>query len=456
MFFILLQYGMDSITSAQSVTIVPFISQVAGRTDWAKKGIVYDHLNLNLYYSVSFIQPDGSGYRDLTKNRPGCPQKNNGQPAFDPNGRYVVFQAEKDVNFDTADVHYGPSSLSTPGAGINCDLWVLDLQDSVFTRLTNIPTKRTFSDTTKYTGVLHPQFSHNGKKLLWGECIDGARHSPFGFWRLNISDFDTTGGFPHLINTMRYDSGGVLGNFTFLETSGGFSPDDSSIIYCANAITGQPVDFMDIYTFNFYTNQLINLTTDTLEYDEHSHYSYDGSKVLWMSSRGIPDDSIQNPKADYWLMNKDGTNKTRLTYFNDSTSADYLNFAQRGRVIASDNTWSPFGGDTALCYLQVYDSAGGYHQELVFLVNPSSVNSIDAHIFTDNTVTVFPNPASTQIKIIIPFKTNFEIEISNILGETAIKSKNHVLINVSTLTNGIYFLKATFAGKQIIKTFIKD
>ena len=200
---------------------------------------------------------------------------------------------------------------------------------------------------------------------------------------------------------------------------------------------------MDIYTFNFYTQLLTNLTPDTLEYDEHSHFNNDGSKVLWMSSRNVQNDSLQNPKAEYWLMNSDGSNKTQLTFFNDSTTADYKNFAQRGRVIASDNVWSPFGGDTALCYLQIYDSTGAYHQELVYLAIPSTINFIPSVKSSNHALSIFPNPSASS-KLNIQLSLNPRPNKIYILDITERKIAEYNFsdqINISQLNSGIYFVQ---------------
>ena len=56
--------------------------------------------------------------------------------------------------------------------------------------------------------------------------------------------------------------------------------------------------YMDIYAFNFYTNQLVDLTPDSNVWDEHSHYTHDGNNILWMNSAGYTfiDDVTQVPK----------------------------------------------------------------------------------------------------------------------------------------------------------------
>ena len=214
---------------AQSPRVVPFITN-GGRVDWAVNGIAYDFLDTATgYYEMGLIQPDGSGFINLTKGVANIPQRHNGNPAcYYPTGRYIIYEAEKDSNYNPADAFYGNSANSTPGIGLNCDLWVVDLQTMTFTRLTNLPTKRTHNDTTKTSGILHPQFSHDGNKVLWSQCInidDTSRGTALpGLWEMNISDFDTTGGTPQLTNTVHYTTGGVLGDFTFLETSGGFYP----------------------------------------------------------------------------------------------------------------------------------------------------------------------------------------------------------------------------------------
>jgi len=97
---------------------------------------------------------------------------------------------------------------------------------------------------------------------------------------------------------------------------------------------------LDIYLFDLATQRLTNLTNTPNIWDEHAQISPDGEKIVWASSAGYPTDP-NHPEAvslDLWLMNVDGTEKKRLTYFNDPSAPEYL-----GRVAAGDSTFSPDG-----------------------------------------------------------------------------------------------------------------
>jgi hypothetical protein len=51
--------------------------------------------------------------------------------------------------------------------------------------------------------------------------------------------------------------------------------------------------------------------------------------------------------TDYWLMNADGSDKERLTYFNQAGCPE----SSDERVTVADNSWGP-QGDKIIAYLQ--------------------------------------------------------------------------------------------------------
>ena len=67
------------------------------------------------------------------------------------------------------------------------------------------------------------------------------------------------------------------------------------------------------------------------------------------------------------------------------------------------------------------------------------INNPDA----SSAIQVYPNPASTEIKINLPSENNFEIEIINTLGQTVMVSKAQPqnTIDISQFSNGIYFVR---------------
>lgn len=95
------------------------------------------------------------------------------------------------------------------------------------------------------------------------------------------------------------------------------------------------------------SGELRKLTDEPDVWDEHAHYSPDGTTIVWASSRGYPYDNkttgfgevARSLKLDYWLMDADGTNKHRLTYFNQPGAIEYVGH----QAIVADSSWSPDG-----------------------------------------------------------------------------------------------------------------
>jgi len=308
---------------------------------------LYDHGGgdvFDSYFDVIVVDSDGSNERCVTCVCDGlvnCPRRHNGNPVWHPDGSYIVYTGEKQGN---------PAQLissARPGSGYNCELWAYRTSDQVFTRLTSLELGSTSEDAQ---GTIHPQFSHSGGKLLWAERVGGqgtpwpgGLPGPWGEWVLKVADFDTSSGAPKLLGTVSYQPGS---QHDFYE-SHGFSPDDSKILFSGNLEADQPVTGLDIYELDLRTQELKRLTHTPGDWDEHAHYSPDGRKIAWMSSAGMVVDwpplligREWRPyiKTELWLMDSDGSNKVRLTAYNE-TEPD-------GRhCVVSDSEWDPNGTD---------------------------------------------------------------------------------------------------------------
>jgi Tol biopolymer transport system component len=325
-------------TSAQGYEVVRLttLTTKGGRVDWSPDGewIAYDRRGPDGFWDVYRVHLDGTGNECFTCDMPALPNRHQGNPAYHPSGRWLVFQAEQPYHY--ADSIHWPCE---PGRGIYNELWLLDLEAGAFHKL------NTVNNRPPAGGSLHPQFSRDGTKLLWGD-FQGGRGGEFGDWRIAVADFVTTP-VPHLENITYYEPGERK---IWYETHG-WSLDDSKILFTAATLSGQNDLAMDIYWMDLSTEELIRLTESSgrggepAEWDEHAHLSPLGGVIAWMSSNGYgidpdPDAPVTDwLRCELWLMNADGSDKRRVTYFNEPGHPEFAG----GRAVVSDLAWSPDG-----------------------------------------------------------------------------------------------------------------
>lgn len=309
------------------------ITKQGGRVDWSPNGslIAFDRLGEDGYYDVWLMRPDGSEQRCLTCDKAQLPQKHNGNPVWSPDGKYLVFQSVdpnlKGLPFILSEQE---KLLTGPGVGINNNIWLMTKNGDQFWQLTHIADKM---------GLLHPHFSHDGKKLLWSERVSNEP-KPQGQWVIKIADLEFQHTFVgpdfwYLANIQTFQPV----NMRFYETHG-FTPDNQKVIF--SATPDGLFNHLEIYLYDLKTEELKQLTGPDEQWDEHAQLSPDGTKIVWMSSRDIEQELKQDKgMTEFWLMNTDGSNKQRLTYFNDPTAPEHI-FLEGG-IVSKDNNWSPDG-----------------------------------------------------------------------------------------------------------------
>ena len=314
-----------SVPRGENLAGLKIITEDGGHLSWSKKTgqIAFDRLGKDGYFDLWLMNPDGSGQKCLTSDHPLLPNKHIGQPAWHPGGKLLVIQAEK------ANVPRYADTRCAPGAGALNDLWVITADGRSAWKIYAVRDEVS----RDAGGVLHPHFSNDGTHLFWAERLRDNR-KPFGEWVLRIADFyfDEDQG-PRLGAIRDYNPGG---GSSFFE-SHSFSPDDRYVLF-----TGNQDGPLEIYEMNVANGSTRRMTDHSaMTWDEHAHYSPDGKKIVWMSSRDLrfrikPFDL----QTDFWIMNLDGSNQTRLTRFHDPQHPHYLG---RPFAVAADSDWSPDG-----------------------------------------------------------------------------------------------------------------
>ena len=247
------------------------INAQGGRVDWKPNSstIAYDKRGKGGCYDVYEMQRDGSGQTCLTCDHPQLPTGTIGQPAYHPNGRFMVLQAEKQKKNGKQC-----GLFTNPGAGVNNDLWIINLDNG---------DAQLIYESAK--GVLHPHFSPDGTKLLWSDLYGNANFfSPsqkVGRWALKIADVKITG------NNLSISSARTLvptqQSGEGMAEAHGFTPDGRNAIFSGNL--GYKEDVFkrnDIWAIGIDGSGLQTLTEQG--YNEHAHFSPSGKTMAWMSS----------------------------------------------------------------------------------------------------------------------------------------------------------------------------
>ena len=270
---------------------------------WDRSGsnrIAYSAKGSDGYYDVHITDPAGSADTCITCNSALLPNKHIAAPDWHPSGKWLLVTVEKPV-------HEGSSFAALPGLGSYTDIWVINSTCTKAFKIIDIAND-------KDHGVIMPHFSHDGKHIEWTNRKKRASvlsHGRlFGFWTINTADFDFTP-----------DSVPVVSNVKILEPGGegfyecyGYSPDDRRLIFCSNMHQKSTWD-EHIYTMDVNGNNITTLASTN--YNEHAFYTPDGNRIVWMTNTGT------KKGTDWWIMNANGSNKNRLTYFNDKNNTQY-------------------------------------------------------------------------------------------------------------------------------------
>ncbi len=352
-------YSSEAGFKVKRITVV---KDYGKSVDWSHTNnlIVTAKLGDDGYYDVVVFDPDEDWEQRLTCGKDRIPQKHIGNPAWHPSGEYIVFTAEKQ---DVPDILDRTTRATIPGRGLYHDLYIMTAEGDRFWKLyssASFPSK--FNN-----AIIHPQFSSDGKLLVWAERLgpdDDPRHN-WGKWALRVADFEIVNGEPKISNIRTLQPGGQN---QFYE-SHAFTYNDTRILFSGNLMVGQLPTGLDIYEYSLVDGTLYRLTYTFEDWDEHAHYSPDGTAIAWISSRGFKieyrnyDRWEEDLVTELWVMKADGSYKTRLTHFNDPSHPEYTG----GRTIVADSSWSPDGNCLIVCITYEDERGNLAYRKLVMI-----------------------------------------------------------------------------------------
>lgn len=315
------------------VASIGVFSEVGGRVDWnsTTNKIVYDQETKGRW-DIIIGNESRSIQENITEDMTGKTYgdqtiqswQHRGQPAFDPSGKYIIFQVMNE------HAHNEPKTNELLSLGVNNDLWFMHADGSHKKKLTNNP---------EGYSVLHPHFSHDGKHIIWAEKYnDDNSASNFGAWRIRLAEITIDeNGEAFLENLQSVQPGGEK----WYETHG-FSKDDSKIFFSANIQTDPKAN--DIFSYDLSTEQLTNLTNQPHSWQEMHNinpknpgvYSFISSEFFdWNNKWGWA-----TLRTELYI-NDHGTIK-QLTFYNQ-LEKDNSNELTKEHYLIGDHCWSPDG-----------------------------------------------------------------------------------------------------------------
>jgi Tol biopolymer transport system component len=347
--------GTPNAAGPRVTRIKYLIKGFTGRVDWLPNSnlIAYDTPARSEFTDVFVMNGDGSNQHCITCNIAGLTEYK-GNPAWHPSGKYILFQATDPALPKTARSQAQYMQVTSPGSGWHNNLWIVAADGSQAWQLTHL---------NEHQGLIHAHFDYAGSRVLWAQL---DRQAGQASWSIKIAPFTVQGGVPQLgaIRSL------TPGNLSFYETHC-FSPDGSKILFSGKPQGASAAHLnWGIFAFDLQSGTMTTLVDPKdSNWNEHAQYTPDARHIVWMSSMGIPQnksyegDSLTSPfatlKTDYWIMDADGSNKQRLTFFNDAGSPMYI----PNQVIASDLS---FHTNTEMV-CNIGDNPGHRHGEIAVI-----------------------------------------------------------------------------------------
>lgn len=297
----------------------------------ATQTVAYNRPDGNGVYHIYLSAPDGSNETPLTWSEWPVDRQQWAEE-WEPSGQFLICYVEKTEYVNEPDHNRIPDD-AIPGYGGYTDIWIIRRDGSEAWQLTDLA-----NDYDK--GVIHGAISADGTKFAWTERIQAPvfldPNLGAGAYVFKVADI-TYAPNPQLTNIQTYQPGGEL--------AGGevesIAPDNSDILVYSS-FESQNMLATPIYRIDLSSGTTTKLTEES--FAQSPTYTPDGQKIVYMTGAYCDIFPGQLQGADWWIMDRDGSNKKRLTYMNKKDHPQSVNAYRLAGSLSFINNHSFFGG----------------------------------------------------------------------------------------------------------------
>ncbi len=306
------------------IASMQLIQTSGARPKWSPLGdrFVFDRRSTtDGYYDLFISDRNGQIVASLTSGRP-ITQRHNGNGIYRWNADGIVFISEVPEHYNDWGSAYGQVPFTEPGVGLFNNLWATDGWN--FWQLTNIPIKMASDDGIAPFATVNPHFAPGNSMLVWTERYSDGGTNNWGLWRLKAADYAVGPNGPAISNERVLFTPSVGTYVTAMAFLG------RRYLLVAGNLDGQQEYGMDLYILSLDTGTILRNLTNTPTFWEEGSCVAPSGRIVYMTNADsrytldLTKTWVGQPiERDYWMMNPDGLNKERLTYFNDPTAPEY-------------------------------------------------------------------------------------------------------------------------------------
>lgn len=297
----------------------------------ATNSVAYNKPDANGVYHIYISNYDGSG--EVQLSYPGWDaSKQQWAEEWDPSGQFLYCYIEK-PDYVTENDHTRIPEDAIPGYGAYTDLWIVKRDGSQAWQMTNFPNDYD-------NGIIHGAISNDGTMFAWTERVEAPvlldLNLMAGAYVFKVADVTFS---PNSIfsNIRTYQPGNVLAGGEVESISS-----DKTDILVYSTFESKNMIATPIYRILLSDGSTQKLTTES--FSQSPTYTPNGQQIVYMTGYDCTIFPGQLQGADWWIMNKNGTSKRRLTFMNRTNHPQSVNSYRLAGSLSFVNDTTFIGG----------------------------------------------------------------------------------------------------------------